>query len=168
MKKLLLVLFFTFLVSCSDDPTELLILSRSNLKSGSYETARYNLEKLIKIDSTHQEAYMLMGKMEFELTNLKEAVKHYDKVIEINPQYIAAYKERAKVNRRLGLSAQAIKDLTYLLSIYSSDGSIYLERANVYFEMDIMDSACQDWKMAYELGEMEADRIYQKFCVEIE
>lgn len=168
MKKLFLVLFLSLLVSCSDDPTELLLLSRASVNNGSYETARYNLEKLIKIDSTHQEAYMLMGRLEFELSNLKESVKYYDKVIEMNPQYVAAYHERAKVNRRLGLSDKAIKDLTYLLSLYNTDGAIFLERANVYFEMDLMDLACQDWKKAYELGIIEADRIYQKFCVEFE
>jgi tetratricopeptide (TPR) repeat protein len=168
MKYLLYVLLLSLVLSCSTDPDEALLNAKANLNKGAFETARYHLENLIEDDSTNFEAFLLMGKLENELKNYHEAVKYLSKSVTLNPEFIPAYKERAKIYRKIGDLNNSLKDLQVLIDLYPKDGSIYFERANVYFDMDKMDEACQDWLKASELGEGEAKRIYEKFCVQME
>ncbi|GAB1370578.1 hypothetical protein MASR1M45_06390 [Candidatus Kapaibacterium sp.] len=168
--KLLLVVFLIIPIisSCGYDIDEKLLLARSNINKGSFETARYYLETVIKEDSSRGEAYLLFGKLENKEENFEAAISHLNKVISADPTNLEAFKERAYSNRRLGLYQNAIKDLSRLLIIYDKDGSIFFERGNVYFDNNELDNACQDWKRAFELGYGEADRVYQKFCVKVE
>lgn len=164
MKYLLFALSLIFVLSCSKDPEETILLARANLNKGAYETARYHIEELMKQDSNSIEALMLYGRLEKEQKNYQNAIKYYDKVLNLNFDYVAAYKERAVAYRQLGLLEKAVADYARLIAIYSDDGSIYLDRGNVYFEMNKMDKACQDWEEAYKLGIGEAKRIIEKFC----
>ncbi|MBX3042700.1 MAG: hypothetical protein KIT33_01250 [Candidatus Kapabacteria bacterium] len=168
MKKIILLISLLLMISCSEENDERLLKAKANLNKGAYESARLNLEKVIKNDSTNYEAFVLMGRLEFAMDNLKESLVYYDIALEINPDYVAAYKERAKSYRMLGLLDKSINDLSSIINIYHDDGFIFLERANVFFEKGDMDSACRDWTKANELGIGEAKRIYQKFCQEME
>ncbi len=160
---LFILIIFTF-VACSNDPDEKLLIAKSNINKGAYETARYHLNDILKSDSSIVEAYFLLGKLENQSEYFEDAKKYLDKCILLNPEYIDAYQERAYSFKKLGLDNEAINDLTKLIELYSIDGSIFLERGLLFMNIGKLDEACQDWKKASELGNSEGLRFYQKFC----
>lgn len=169
MKNFFLFLFLILFVACNENDTkEELLIARANLNKGAFETTRYHLDQVLRVDSVNIEAIMLYGRLEKELKNYKEALNKFNQVLEINYDYVAAYRERAIVLLNLGLPEKAIADYSRLIAIYSDDGNIFLERGNVYFELNKMDLACQDWKQAAELGVGDANRIIEKFCQDAE
>jgi len=88
--------------------------------------------------------------------DLKYALVFFNMADSIEPTNPTILHSRGLLRSRMGDNLNAIKDITMSI-LHTKNDKIrkvkYLNRGLIYQDLNKMDSACQDWKMAAEWGE---------------
>ncbi len=159
-----MLLLASILFSCSETKEEKIKIAVGLINSKSYESALAKLDEIISQDSSNAEAYYYSGIAQEGLEDYDKAIEYYTKTIVIKPNYVKAFHNRAQLNSRIGNFKDVIKDYTILLTMYNDDTDAIFERGRAYYEMNNLEAACNDWRTASEMGNMEATRFYDKIC----
>lgn len=121
------------------------------------------LNKAIKLNPKHEQAYFERGKAKMLLNSTKsyfDAIKDYDKAIQINPLFIDAYKNRAKAFESGGNFKSADADYTVLIKFHNVWKliEIYEARGNLRFEYGAFQDAINDFTFVID----HAENIYTR------
>jgi len=115
----------------------LVIEAEYNLKNSLNDEAIMNLDKVIVLNPTNDEAYYMRGMAKFDLKDYAGSLQDANKTLELNPDYIPAYQLRGDSYTFLKDYVKAEADYNYLLSQTPDDivavyrrGLMYLENGN--------------------------------------
>lgn len=101
-------------------------------KSGNYPMAKEVMLKAVKMDTANSEYWRLLGEIEFEMNNFKEAKNNYRKAIALNSANKMARAELAEALIQLGEGTEAEKHLSQLLKQDSSNTDALLLMGHLY------------------------------------
>ncbi len=164
MKITIILLIALSIFACSETKDEKMKTAIGLINSGSYERALYKLKEILELDSNSSQAYYYTA-LAFEgLEEYEKALRNYTKSIELKPNFTTAYHSRAKLNFKLRYFRDVIKDLTIVLSMYNNDTDAYIQRGRAFYEMNELNSACNDWQQAAQMGSIDAMRLIDKLC----
>lgn len=152
------------------DSTNYMAYSNSGsalFKLGRYKEAMIYYDKSIEIKPNYGDAYGNRGGARFQLGDLQGAMQDFNKALQLNPEYPLAYFNRAIIKQ------QELKD--YKGAIEDCSKAIKYKRRNVYpeayyvraqckVELNQIQSACNDFQKALQLGVKQAARDIQKYC----
>ncbi len=134
--------------------------------SGDLSAAVINWTLVLIINPNEPNAYYSRAIVKNELYTWKSALRDYDKAIEIAPNFISALTNRGSLKDENGDHLGAIADYNKVIEVKDVDlenkQMAYFNRGNSKFNLDKKNDACEDWKIAFELGaEYASDRINQ-------
>jgi tetratricopeptide (TPR) repeat protein len=80
------------------------------------------------------------------------------------PDFPNAYYERGFCYGKMGLFPQAKEDMTQSIKYQPGHGPSYFFRGRTFEALGGLESACADWKKAFELGTQEAEPYLFEKC----
>lgn len=118
----------------------------------------------IDLFPSYPDAYFNRGLIFYESGENSLAIRDFTAAIKYKPSLLKAYLNRGTVYRSMGDYDKALSDFTHIISV-KPDGAAYFSRGALYyfnFGNDIQ--ACDDWKLALNLGFEPARKALEKFC----
>ncbi|PZX51321.1 tetratricopeptide repeat protein [Algoriphagus chordae] len=135
----------------------------SQLDSSSFY---YNLS--IQNNQNPEEVYESSAKSYMKLALYDSALSDINKAIQINPNYIEAYNTRGDIYYDEFDYENAINDYTFVIDNSIDDdvltGSAFVHRGGSFYRRGNLKLACEDWKLAVELGMNQASILIDDFC----
>ncbi len=147
-------------------------MAYSNSGSALFKLERYKeamkyYDKSIEIKPNYGDAYGNRGGARFQLGDLEGAMQDFNKALQLNPEYPLAYFNRAIIKQqKLKDYKGAIEDCTKAIKYKRRNGypEAFYIRAQCKVELNQMQSACDDFQKALQLGVNQAARDIQKYC----
>lgn len=103
--------------------------------------AQQQLNKAIELDPKSVEAYIMLGKLFFRLSNFKMAMKNYQSAIEIDPRNSEAHYQLAKTCEAMYRPDFALVELEKAVSSKPDFGEAYYDWGNLLLQMGEADKA---------------------------
>ena len=126
----------------------------------------YNLS--IQNNQNPEEVYERSAKSYMKLDLYDSALSDINKAIQINPNYIDAYNTRGDIYYDEFDYENAISDFTFVIeNLRDNDvliGSAFVHRGTSFYKSGKLKLACEDWKLAVELGMNQASILIDDFC----
>lgn len=135
--------------------------------SGDLSGAIINWSITLKINPKDPNSYYSRAIVKNELYTWKSALKDYDKAIELAPDFISALTNRGSLKDENEDYKGAINDYNKVINLENVDlenkQMAYYNKGNSEYNIGNKESACKDWKTAYELGaDYALERINEK------
>jgi len=128
------------------------------------DKALSDFNKAISLDSNYFEAYSNRGNV-YQLQGKSEnALNDYAKAIKINPTYIKAYENTATLFFNNGEYLKAIAYYTNVIQLNPNHNVAYYFRGLSKQRLNDIKNACDDWKLASDLGNTSAQNMLNTFC----
>lgn len=115
-------------------------------------------------DTDMSYAYFYLGNYYDVKGEDEEAIKNYDLAISRNKKYLLAYNNRAILLGKHGNLNEAVKDLTEAINLKPDYAEAWYNRGVAYYQMGQKDKACNDWRMAAQLGFQQANQVIGQYC----
>jgi tetratricopeptide (TPR) repeat protein len=139
-------------------------LARQGLED--YKGAIADHSKAINIDPNNALAYANRGLARAGLEDYKGAIADHSEAIELDPSNGVDYWNRGDSKFTLEQFRGAIDDYTKAIELFVDDphSSIYTYRGISYENTGDLESACSDWKRAFEIGDEDAGEWVEDQC----
>ena len=137
------------------DKKDYLELSKSALneaKSGNYEKAILEYNKLIEINPSNAKAFYNRGYSYMQLGNYISATKDFNKAVEINSNFPEAFFNRGWIQGELGNYEKAILDYSKGLKLNSKDDLAFFNRGWNKGELGRYKEAILDYNKAIKIN----------------
>jgi len=130
---------------------------------GDFSGAIQALNKAIELDPTHASDFQDRGTVKDKSGDLYGAIRDFNRAIELDPNDGNTYSNRGSVKYRLNDYQGAIVDYSKAIELNPNDGDAYNARGHA--KANLRDkSACSDWRMASQLGIINASEMIRKYC----
>ena len=163
----LLLLFFTlFYVINTEAQTDREYYDRGceKLTLKDYYGAIEDLDRAIRFNSNHFNAFNNRGICKYNLKDYKRAIEDFDKALEINPDYIDAYYNRSLARFMLKDYTGVIEDIDKMIGSKPKFADAYYLRGLAQIGLGQNDLGCLDLKKAAELGLLKALADIRTYC----
>ncbi len=120
--------------------------------------------KAIKADKKNKVAYFNRGTCELALEDFNAAMADFDKTINLDPQYVTAYYSRASVFVSQQKYKDALPDLDKTIELNPAIPNALTLRGQIRAQTGNKKGACEDFNMAKEIGDKQADKYLSQFC----
>ncbi|MGK7942372.1 MAG: tetratricopeptide repeat protein [Crocosphaera sp.] len=128
---------------------------------GNYEQSINAFNKIIELDSTHSNYYLLRGGVYSKLKNYPKAIADLTKAIELEPENDFFYFMRKSVYYFANQFELAVKDISKAIEVKPDKAKYYYDRAELkYIRLKDFQGAMEDVNKAIELNPNDA-RFYQ-------
>lgn len=153
--KLLYLLLFIVLQSCEDRnvSNDLITSINLNLKEEQYIFAEKEIQKLIKIEPSNSEAYLLKGIVETKQKDYNSALLSFKKSIALDSTNYKALVERANLKIVLGDYKSAIKDCSNAQSLNETYFQVYQTKGKIYETIEDLPNAILEFEKAIKYGD---------------
>ncbi|MCE5346706.1 MAG: hypothetical protein LLG13_10525 [Bacteroidales bacterium] len=129
-----------------------------------YINAINGFTEIILLSPFHYNAYFYRAICHSNIGNYLEAEQDNNHAIDLNKKDSPSYHNRGEARLMLKKYTEAIDDFNYYIdNIEDSSDDSYFLRGIAKMELDLLESACQDWYIAKELGHDEANKYLQKY-----
>jgi tetratricopeptide (TPR) repeat protein len=137
------------------------------LQLGDIEGAIIDFNRGLKFNKNSFYLYNNRGLAYSEIEKHEEAIIDYDKSIEINPLVYETYFNRGVSYVYLKNYKQAIVDFNKSIELCKNtvESKIYHNRAVALYMLNDKIKACEDWKIAVDLGNDDAKYYFEKLCI---
>lgn len=132
--------------------------------SKDFEGAIKDYSKAIKADKNIRDGYFNRGICEIALQNFKAAKKDFDKTIELDPLFEKAFYSRATVSVSQKQYADALPDLDVTIKLDPKMPNALTLRGQIRAQTGNKKGACEDFNLAKENGDLNADKYISQFC----
>ena len=149
---------------CPDSGSYLGIRGRAYLGLGIVDLAMKDFNKALSSGMPGVDVYLGLGMSLYLQSKYQEAFDHLTKAIELNSKLADAYLYRAYCCEGLGLNQSALFDYQQVLKLKPGNASVYLSTAKLKEKMNDHKGACLDYGKAADLGNAEAQDLYEK-CI---
>ncbi|EAZ80817.2 putative TPR domain protein [Algoriphagus machipongonensis] len=152
------------------EPTDLHYLKKAEifLELDQKDSSFFYYDFSIRISKKPERVYESRAKSNFKLGFIDFALSDINKAIQINPGYIEGYNTRGEIYYDSSEYEKAIPDFSYVIENSIDDkvltGSAFVHRGGSYLKTGKLKLACEDWKMAVELGMNQATVLIDDFC----
>ena len=133
------------------------------LKSNT-DSAIVYYNKAIKLNPEYANVYNNLGVVYSSLGNAREALINYNKALQLLPDFTNARINRAKTKVEMNDFLGAMEDWNFLTKTLANEPKLYYSRAMTYLKMKDTANACKDFKIASDLGSMEAKSASSTIC----
>ena len=171
-------MFLCILVMSADErdkaqAKQLLSQGEQKLQNRLYTEAIEDYDRAIELDPDFKEAYNHRGLAKFYLNDFLGAISDYDKALELDPKFIEAYYNRGLTGYNARNYIGCIPDFDKVIELDEKDADAYFMRglAKTFVAKINIDSACEDFRKAKELGhkakvpgQPDADFMIVKYC----
>lgn len=149
-----------------DDSYENAIVNRGVIKGklAMLDAAIADFNLAIEKDPKNASAYSNRGLAKDHAGKFKEAIADYDKAIEIDPEFVTAYLNRGISKRKIGDFNAAVVDFSKVITLNSQQADAYYFRALALLKLKKQNEACNDLKIAKNLGYVYAQSAINKYC----
>lgn len=141
-----------------------LIKARKEYAAGKFNVAIADLDTAIAIRHDFYMVYSMRGSAKYQLKAYEAAIKDFDEEIKYAPSHNMGYVNRAVANGELKNYRAAIQDLSTALQIDPLFTQAYLYRGVFFHKLNIKDSGCGDFRMAYKLKNPQAEAYSKEYC----
>jgi tetratricopeptide (TPR) repeat protein len=124
--------------------------------------AYYN--RAIKAKPSQTLAYLNRGLLYYNQGNTKKALADWNKALAYNPKADEVRILRAELFLEQKKYTQALADIEQIMQQKPYLSLSYLRRGEIFFAQKQTEKACQDWRKAVELGNMEAEKWLKEHC----
>ncbi|MCK5538381.1 MAG: hypothetical protein KAI79_16255 [Bacteroidales bacterium] len=157
------VYFDRYLSKEKYDFNSMKLASFSAFNAKQYKTAKqYALEFLHYISNDTLNA--IMGQVYIKEENYLSALKYLSLAIRQNPYNSVYYRNRALVYYRFENYKVADMDFTLYLDYTPKDAEVLYKRGMCRFYNNEMSRACKDWRSASNEFNIDAAKMYKKYC----
>jgi tetratricopeptide (TPR) repeat protein len=149
-------------ISSFDKKTKIVFSSIKDLNYKATDSA-----KEVKTNSNENEAKLFFnsGNNKYRNGDVEGALKDYDTAISRKPDYYKAYNNRAIIkSNELKKDKEAIEDFDKAIRLKTDYADAYLGRGTSKYNLKDYEGACNDWRKAVALGNVQASVQIEKFC----
>lgn len=140
-------------------------MAYDNFNSQNYSLSRQYFNELIKIDSTNSDYYSRRGYCNRQLGLFQRAETDYTRAIDLDKDQYFYYNNRAELYVHMGEFVLAKNDLTESIKLNpSKNPKTYFNRGFVNLKLEDTQAACQDFKVAKQLGHKDAEKMIIENC----
>lgn len=132
--------------------------------SGYTKEAAADFKVVLDLDPDNPHGLFNLGMAYKEANLLNEAVETLSRLIVLQHDFPNAYYERGFCYGKMGLFAQARADMEESINLQPNHGPSYFFRGRTAEGMGNLESACKDWRKAWELGTPEAEAFIKAKC----
>jgi tetratricopeptide (TPR) repeat protein len=175
---LIAIIFLVTMLTSADardkvQAKQLLSQGDQKLHNRLYTEAIGDYNRAIELDPEFKEAYNHRGLAKFYLNDFMGAIADYDQAVELDPKFIEAYYNRGLAGYGARNYIGCIPDFDKVIELDEKDADAYFMRglAKTYVAEISIDSACEDFRKAKELGhkakvpgQPDADVMIAKYC----
>jgi len=136
----------------------------SLMKLNRFEEAIPDFERVVKAEPNNAEAIASIGFCYYNLKNYELALSNYDKAISLNPNDFETLKNRGNAKAFLKDFKGSIEDYSTIIKNNPNDANALSNRGNSYYQSQQVDKACEDWKIAAQLGNANAIGAVKAIC----
>lgn len=126
---------------------------------GEFKEAINSYSKAIALDRGYQPTLMKRGRAYQEMGLTNRAVKDFTHLIGTDPNSPAAYLARGEALYASGAYIASAADFSKIVDLNPKDGAAYARRGQARQAAGLNDKACEDIKMACELGQCDDLRL---------
>lgn len=142
MRKILIVIIWTFTTSCQGQVEDIMQKGRVALANRNYREAIEYFDKVIKSDPNHENALLLRSKANYSLKNYQLVINDCEKILQINPDATtpddltaiwnlgAACNSSGQFEKARSYFGEALKYDSGNVRLYENIGYSYLEENN--------------------------------------
>jgi len=146
-----------------NDPYLYFTLGNYSLDMGDIKNALKNYKKSVEIYPDDEKVYFMMAIAYNEIGNYKRSIEIFETLTNTYPQ--------AKYNIAISYLQNdqpevAMEMLDDLETVYKDDSDFFFYRAESKYQRNDKAGACMDYKKSADLGDEEADSIYNKYCLQ--
>ena len=147
-----------------DLPEPLLNRGKLFMETGKFDEAILDFKTAIERSGNDPKYWFTLGVVYGKMGNFAESVNSLSKALEFQPDYYEALTNRAMAYASLNKGKEALNDLANAIKINPENPLAYFTRALFFLNNGKKSLACGDLQKARELGNSEANAIYQKEC----
>jgi tetratricopeptide (TPR) repeat protein len=130
-----------------------------------YDSALYYLRQARKLSPKDNLVLLDLGFIHLAQQNYAEAEVLFSEVIQNSPDNQEAYHQRSVARFELKNYAGTIDDISTSISLKEKPDTLsYIIRGFAQFGINNRQSACDDWKLAAELGSRQGRILLQNYC----
>jgi protein O-mannosyl-transferase len=131
---------------------------------GKLDDALTDFTESLKFNPGYAEAYYNRALTRFYMGDYPDAILDFSSSIRINDHNPDVYVNRGLAYRSAGKYELALADFDLAISRQQSGLAYFNRGALNYFNLGDTLQACNDWKMAQQLGYPQAEEVLTKFC----
>lgn len=136
------------------------------LNMGAPNKALIDIKSAIILDDNNSFFYNNLGLVYENLEQYDSAIVSYNKSIEIDNSNPLTYFNRAVCLMYMNKYREALKDLDFIKDTYVNDnGIVSHNKAISHYSLKEFSLACENWKLAMDLGNKDALYYYNKVCI---
>lgn len=158
------IIFLTTLIAYGQTSNEYLEMGIEKHQNKDLEGAVKDYSNAIKQDKTNKLAYLNRGICELALKHFKKAKNDFNATIKLDPNYAEAYYSRASIFVILEKYAEALPDLDKTVELDKTLPNALTLRGQIRAQTGNKEGACNDFNLAKELGDRQADQYLSQFC----
>lgn len=158
------VLFAQLIVIFTSKKPDLLYFHGNCCKNlNDIEGAIKDFSKLSQMQPANDTIHVMLGEMFIAADKVPNAMLHFNKAISLNTSCSSAYAARAAVLMTQKKYTQAIEDYSSAIKV-KPDGEFFFHRAECKDALQDKTAACDDLKMAFDLGYKKAGDKMKNYC----
>lgn len=132
--------------------------------SGQSAAAAQDFKTILDLDPDNVHGMFNLGVAYKDANQLNQAIEMFSRLLVAQPDFPNAYYERGFCYGKMGLFPQAKEDMTQSIKYQPGHGPSYFFRGRTFEALGGLESACADWKKAFELGTQEAEPYIFEKC----
>ena len=136
----------------------------SKHKNQDFKGAIKEYSKALKADKNYVDAYYNRGTCELMLDDLDAAMNDFNKTLELDPNHVNAYYSRAAVFVSQQKYIEALPDLDKTIELDPETPNALTLRGQIRAQTGNKEGACEDFTLAKENGDPEAESYLSQFC----
>jgi tetratricopeptide (TPR) repeat protein len=106
----------------------------------------------------------MRGSCKYRIRDFEGAIQDFNKEIEFSPNHVMGYVNRALAYGELKQYRPAINDLDIAIGIDPMWSQSYIYRGVFYNLINVKDSSCGDFRMAFKLNNPQAEAYSKQYC----
>lgn len=129
-----------------------------------YKKAYEYCKIYLACDTTNVDALVCSGRLLYKLNDYLNGLKYLNiaNKYDLNNPYLHLW--RAKIYKKMKIFRSAIHDYNISIDFLSDNANLYFERGLCKFGVKSMKKGCIDIKRAYDMGVLEAGKVYLSKC----
>ncbi|MDD3877699.1 MAG: tetratricopeptide repeat protein [Bacteroidales bacterium] len=132
---------------------------------GKTDEAINSLSRAIEIDSTYTNAYNERAYQFFNTGNYEMALADFNSITALEPFNESAYINKSNIEIMLEDNEAAFRSFEKAIHINPENHVAFTNRGLLYYNLNKPDNACRDWNVALSLGNQQALRMFNQFCL---
>jgi tetratricopeptide (TPR) repeat protein len=161
-----LFLLFNSIVSHAQSSEDYLNSGLKKHNAKDYDGAIKDYSRAIGLDNGLRDAYYNRGVCLQAIDDKVAAKKDFDKTIIIDPKFAKAYYSRATIYVSREMYLEALPDLDKVIELDPSIPNALTLRGQIHAQTNKLSNACDDFRMAKDLGDKQAGKYLDQYCTE--